>query len=88
MAQGRYHWSNCAHEARFVRIHYLGCLPWLILIVHASWNTLYFAVGVTALLLYIEVWKKMTLKAFFRSVIASVTGRVKTTVNLAREIGR
>jgi len=88
MAEGRYHWSNCARQAQFIRIHYIGSVPWLILLLHPSLNTLFFALGVTALLVYVEVVKKMTVRAFFRSLLLRLTGRVKSTGNLARAIGR
>ncbi|UXI68342.1 IcmT/TraK family protein [Tahibacter amnicola] len=86
MSQGRYHWSNCAVPARFVRIHAIGCLPWLLLLVRASWYTFYFAIALTAALIYIEIIKKMTLGAFFRSIVVTLTGRVRPTISLHRDL--
>ncbi|ARR15382.1 hypothetical protein B7L66_24215 (plasmid) [Xanthomonas citri pv. citri] len=57
-------------------------------ILHPSWWALYLGVGVSALLIYIELYKKMTLKSFARQVNIWVTGRVKSTVNLVKELAR
>ncbi len=88
MATGRYHWSNCALPARFFRINAAAALPWLIVILHPSWNTLWIALAVTAILIYIEMFKKMTVKAYMRSLNILLTGRVKSTKNLIKEFVR
>ncbi len=83
---GRYHWSNCAPPARFFKINAVASLPWLGVILRPSWMTFYAALAVTAVLLYIEVVKKMTVTAFFRAVNVWLTGRVKSTKNLLKEL--
>lgn len=88
MVSGRYHWSNAAPPAAFGKINAVAAIPWLVVILHPSWWALYFALGVSAVLIYIELYKKMTLKSFAREVNIWVTGRVKSTVNLVKELAR
>ncbi len=88
MATGRYHWSNGAYGARFFVINALACVPVLALILHPSWFLFYIAVGFAAVLVYIEKFLKMSLSAFFRSINITLTGRIKSSLNLIKEIGR
>lgn len=88
MSEGRFHWSNCAPPAKFFKINATASVPWLVLLLHPSWWGLYTAVGVTVVLVYIEVVKKMTVLAFVRSIGVALTGRVKATVNLLKEFAR
>jgi len=88
MATGRYHWSHAAREPRFFFIHSIACLPLLALVLHPSWKGLYVSLIVIALLVWIEKVKKMTLRAFLRSTNLWVTGRVKTSLNLFKELTR
>jgi general stress protein CsbA len=88
MATGRYHWSNCAYPARFFKINATASLPWLGVVLHPSLTTFYVALVVTAILLYIEIVKKMTVTAFVRAINIWLTGRVKSTRNLIKEITR
>jgi len=88
MATGRYHWSNCAYPAQFFKINAAASLPWLGFILHPSWMTFYVAFVVTAILLYIEIVKKMSVTAFMRAINVWLTGRVKSTKNLIKELAR
>jgi len=88
MATGRYHWSNCAPPARFFKINAAASLPWLAVILHPSWMTFYVALVVTAILLYVEIVKKMSVTAFMRAINVWLTGRVKSTKNLIKELAR
>lgn len=88
MATGRYHWSNGAYGARFFAINAVACLPILALILHPSWMLLYIALGVVAVLIYIEKIRKMSLGAFSRSLNITLTGRVKSSLNLIKELSR
>ncbi|MDB6014963.1 MAG: hypothetical protein JWL65_7213 [Gammaproteobacteria bacterium] len=88
MAAGRYHWSNAAPTARFFTLHAIACLPLLALALHPSWNGLYILLATIALLVWIEKVQKMTLQAFFRSLNIVMTGRVKSSFNLLKALGR
>lgn len=88
MAKGRYHWSNGAYVARFFVLHWSACVPLLILVLHPSWTLLYVAVGWLAFLLWVEKILKMTLAAFARAINIWVTGRVKASINLLKELTR
>lgn len=85
MSSGRYHWSNCASPARFFVINASASVPWLILLLHPSWVTLELALGMTGVLIYIEVIKKMTVVAFLRAIGVQLVGRQKSTMNLVKE---
>lgn len=85
MSTGRFHWSNCAPPAVFVKINAVASLPWLALALHPSWNVLYTAFIVTGVLLYIEFVKKMTVSACLRALNIWFTGRIKSTRNLISE---
>lgn len=88
MATGRYHWSNGAYGARFFMFSAVACLPLLALILHPSWTILYIWLATLAVLGYIQLWKKMTLRAYARSLNIVLTGRVKSSLNLVRELTR
>lgn len=88
MAKGRYHWSNGAYSARFFGINAIVCLPILALILHPSWTGLYVVLGTTVFLVFVEKFLKMTISAFFRSINIMLTGRVKSSLNLFKEIKR
>ena len=88
MATGRYHWSNGAHSARFFVINAAACIPLLVLILHPSWWGLYATLATIAFLFWVEKIKKMTLSAFTRSINISLTGRVKSSINLFKELAR
>lgn len=90
MAEGRYHWSRAAPSARFFGISAVAALPWLLLFVRPMWWAwlLPFAVGLSVSLAYIELYKKMTIRAFFRGIGLFLVGRVKATNSLAKEILR
>jgi hypothetical protein len=88
MATGRYHWSNGAYGARFFAINAVACLPILALILHPSWFLLYVALGVIAVFVYIEKFLKMSISAFYRSLNITLTGRVKSSLNLIKELSR
>lgn len=88
MAVGRYHWSNAAHTARFFVIDAFACVPMLALILHPSWMGLYVLLGTIAFLFYVERIKKMTLGAFFRSINLVFTGRIKSSLNIFKELSR
>lgn len=66
MAQGRYHWSNIAPEAKFFIINASASVPWLALILFPRWSTLFVALGLTAFLLFVQ-FKKMTFRTFLKS---------------------
>lgn len=88
MATGRYHWSNGAHSARFFIVNAVACVPLLALILHPSWWALYASLATFAFLFWVEKIKKMTISAFFRSVNIALTGRVKSSLNLIKELAR
>jgi hypothetical protein len=88
MTTGRYHWSNAAAAARFFTLHAIACLPLLALVLHPSWRGFYGVLGTIALLVWIEKIQKMTLRAFFRSLNIVLTGRVKSSLNLFKALGR
>lgn len=88
MATGRYHWSNCAPPAQFFKINAVASVPWLALVLHPGWTTFYVALVVTGVLLYVEIVKKMSVVAFLRAVNIALTGRVKSTMNLVKELAR
>lgn len=88
MAAGRYHWSNAAHSARFFIINAGACVPLLALILHPSWWGLYTAVTTVVFLFWVEKIKKMTLRSFARSINVTLTGRVKSSLNVLKELAR
>lgn len=90
MATGRYHWSRCAPPARFFVINASAALPWLmLLLVPALWKLLLpLALSMTVALVYIEVVKKMTVRAVCRRAAVFMVGRVRTTHNLLKELAR
>ena len=90
MATGRYHWSRCAPPARFFVINASAALPWLmLLLVPALWKYLLpLALCMTFALVYIEVVKKMTVRAVCRRAAVFIVGRVRTTHNLLKELAR
>ena len=90
MATGRYHWSRSAPPARFFVINDSAALPWLmLLLVPAFWKFLLpLALCMTIGLVYIEVVKKMTVRAVLRRVGVFMVGRVRTTHNLLKELTR
>lgn len=88
MAKGRYHWSNAAHSARFFKINAIAAVPILILVLFPSMTWLFITLGIIGFLIYVEVIKKMSLRAFFRSVNIVLTGRVKASLSLIKEIKR
>lgn len=88
MAVGRYHWSNAAYSARFFVIDAFACVPMLAVIMHPSWTGLYLLLGTIAFLFYVERIKKMSIRAFFRSINLVFTGRVKSSLNIFKELSR
>jgi len=88
VSTGRYHWSNCALPAQFFKINAAASLPWLAVVLHPGWMTFSVALAVTAILLYVEIVKKMSIRAFMRAVNVWLTGRVKSTNNLIKELVR
>ena len=88
MVTGRYHWSNGAHSARFFVVNAIACIPLLGLILHPSWFGLWVTLGTIAFLFWVERIKNMSVTAFFRSINVALTGRVKSTLNLFKEVGR
>lgn len=88
MAKGRYHWSHGAFSARFFVISAVASVPLLVLILFPTWTALYIVVGTISFLFWVEKIKKMTIRAFFRSVNIWLTGRVKSSLNLFKEIQR
>jgi hypothetical protein len=88
VATGRSHWSNGARSAQFFVINAAACLPMLVLILHPTWSGLYVTLGTIAFLFWVEKVKKMTLSAFARSINIALTGRVKASLNLFKELAR
>ena len=88
MATGRYHWSNAAFKARFAWIDAVAAVPLLAVIVFPSWGTAYFAVGTVVFLVFVEKYLKLSIAAFFRSINIFFTGRLKTTLNIFKELNR
>lgn len=88
MAAGRYHWSNCAYPAVFFKIDAIASIPWVVFLLNPGWMTLKVSVVISGFLIYIELFKKMTFSAFLRSLLVRATGRVKSTMNLIKEISR
>ena len=86
--KGRYHWSNAAYKARFFNINAIACVPILGLVLKPSWMMLYVSIATIVLLVWIEVFKKMSVRAFFRSINIFLTGRVKSSLNLIKELTR
>lgn len=88
MASGRYHWSNCAYPAVFFNVNALASLPWVAFLFHPGWDTLKVAFLITIFFVYIEIVLKMSLSAFLRSILVKMTGRVKSTINLIKEVNQ
>ncbi|MFK0093871.1 hypothetical protein [Pseudomonas sp. NPDC090592] len=67
-----------------------AALPWLmLLLVPALWKFLLpLALCMTFALVYIEVVKKMTVRAVCRRAAVFMVGRVRTTHNLLKELAR
>jgi hypothetical protein len=67
-----------------------AALPWLmLLLVPALWKYLLpLALCMTFALVYIEVVKKMTVRAVCRRAAVFMVGRVRTTHNLLKELAR
>ncbi|WP_426810485.1 hypothetical protein ABOC32_06585 [Pseudomonas sp. WOUb67] len=65
-------------------------MPWLmLLLVPALWKFLLpLALCMTLALVYIEVVKKMTVRAVCRRAAVFMVGRVRTTHNLLKELAR
>ena len=88
MDEGRHHWSHTALPARLGPINAIASVPWLIWLLHSSWWLLYVAIATTVFLFWVEKIKKMTITAFFRSINIFLTGRVKASLNLFKELTR
>lgn len=88
MAQGRYHWSKSAPPARFIVINAIAAVPWLFVLLFPRPITAIVAVIATVFFVYIEKYKKMTVGAYMRSVGLFLTGRVKATTNLLKELAK
>lgn len=88
MAQGREHWSKSAPPARFFVINAVAAVPWLLLFLFPGLTMLSIAVALTGFLVYIEIFKKMTVRAYVRSIGVFLTGRVKTTTNILKELAK
>lgn len=88
MAQGRSHWSKSAPPARFFIINAVAGVPWLLLLLFPSLKVLFAAIALTCFLVYVEVWKKMSVTAYLRSLGVALTGRVKATTNLLKELAK
>lgn len=81
MASGRYHWSQCAHPARFFQINANASIPWLIVALHPTYTTLGVSAAATAFFVYIEFVKKMNVITYIRSIRTALTGRIKSVKN-------
>lgn len=88
MAQGRYHWSKSAPPTRFFVINAVAAVPWLLLLLFPGLTMLCIAIGLTAFLIYVEKFKKLTVKAYMRSLGIFLTGRVKATTNILKELAK
>lgn len=88
MAQGRYHWSKSAPPARFIVINAIASVPWLLVLLFPRPTTAILAVIATAFFIYVEKYKKMTVEAYLRSIGLFLTGRVKATTNLLKELAK
>lgn len=82
MTSGRSHWSNSARSAVFVKINAIAAVPLLLLLLFPSMKLLYFSIVFIGLLIYVEVIKGMSIKAFLRELNVKLTGHIKTTSNL------
>lgn len=85
MATGRYHWSNLAERARFFKIDAIAAIPWIALPVFPSWVVLYVALGTTAFFIWLEFFKKMTLKAYLRSLMLATVGYERRSRDVNRK---
>lgn len=86
---GRAHWSKCAPSAQFFKISAVAFIPWLVWFFFiTSLAVLGIAIGVTAFLVYIQCYKKLTLGSFFRSINIFLTGRLKSTKSGVRELNQ
>ena len=81
MAEGRYHWSNTAMTAKFFIIPAECALPWLLLLVYPRWSTMYLAIFLTGLFLYLELVKKMSAFDFLRRIRVKLLGRTRGTTS-------
>jgi len=88
MAQGRSHWSKCAPPARFITINAIAAVPWLLLLLFPRPKTFIAAVIATVIFVYIEKYKKMTVTAYVRSIGIFLTGRVKATTSILKELAK
>lgn len=88
MAKGRYHWSNAAYGARFIKINAVAAVPLLLLILFPSMTLLYVTLGFVGFLIWVELIKKMSLRAYFRSVNILITGRVKASLSNIKQFKR
>lgn len=88
MAKGRYHWSNAAPAAKFFKINAVAAVPILLLFLYPSMTLLYVTLGIVGFLIWVELIKKMSLRAFLRSVNILITGRVKASINNIKEFKR
>lgn len=85
---GRYHWSNCAPSAKLFVINGFSVVFFLAAMLFPGKKTFYTLVVVVSILVFIEVVKKMRLIDAFRSLNIMLTGRVKTTMNVLKELAR
>lgn len=83
---GRHHWSNCAPPAVLFKISAVAAVPWLAVLLFPSAKTAWAALIITVFLVYVEIFKKMTVTAWFRSVGVFLIGRIKPTRNIIKEI--
>lgn len=88
MATGRYHWSNAAFKARFFWTDAVVAVPLLGLILLPSWGMLYLTGGMVVFLIIVERYLKLSLKTFFLAINIFFTGRVKSTLNIFKELNR
>lgn len=88
MASGRHHWSNAAYSARFFVINAAAAVPLLVLILRPSFGALYAVLATFVFFFVVEKVLKLTIPSFWRAINIWITGRVKVTLNLIKEIGR
>jgi len=88
MAQGRYHWSKSAPPVRFFVINAFAAVPWLLLLLFPGLTLLCIAVAWTSFLVYVEKFKKMSLISYMRSIGVFLTGRVKATTSILKELAK
>lgn len=77
--RGRYHWSNLSHTAKLFVIDAVAVVPFIVLLFKQSWLLFYFCLAWLVFFVFINMYKKVSLASFLRSIIVMIAGKKRPT---------